>query len=98
MSPIYASPEVIRGECGENEEHIDVCAHDIWSLGCIAFEMVSGCPLFQEDSELAVMELHNSWVSSLRRVNSPGILLIDNAVLLDVSNLLLLVLLCCELL
>lgn len=66
VSPIYAAPEVIRGECGHDEEQIDVCAHDVWSLGCLAFEMLTDRSLFVGDAQipkLAVMELHSSWVS-----------------------------------
>lgn len=86
VSPIYAAPEVIRGERGNDEEQIDVCAHDVWSLGCLAFEMLTGSSLIDvgdaQNPKLAVMELHNNWVS----ISCLSIVCSGNIVSIDVAT------------
>ena len=47
-SPIYMSPEHARGESLD-------CRADIYSLGCIAFELLTGRHLFTGDSSLEVL-------------------------------------------
>lgn len=43
-SPVYMSPEQIR-----SSEHVDARA-DIWSLGCVLFELLTGVAAFDEPS------------------------------------------------
>jgi len=50
QSRFYRSPEVILGL-----EY--TCAIDMWSLGCILFEMYTGDPLFPGESEQEQMQL-----------------------------------------
>lgn len=52
-TPAYMSPEQSLGE------HADTRA-DIYSLGCVMYEMLSGSPPFQGAAPLAVIELHCS--------------------------------------
>jgi len=47
-TPWYCAPEIINGE--------DYCvAADIWSIGCLTFEMVSGKPPFEELNDIACL-------------------------------------------
>jgi eukaryotic-like serine/threonine-protein kinase len=61
-TPAYMSPEQALGE------HADTRA-DIYSLGCVMFEMLSGSPPFRGPSPLAVIEHHCS--SPLPALESP---------------------------
>lgn len=51
-SPLYVSPEQI---CGS--ESVD-CRSDIYSLGCILFEMISGQPPFTGDTPFEIAHKH----------------------------------------
>lgn len=48
-SPLYMSPEQIR-----SSKHVDVRA-DVWSLGIILYELVSGAPPFNGETATAVL-------------------------------------------
>ena len=50
-SPIYISPEQCRGERGDNQS-------DIYSLGCIMYECISGKPPFQGETSIETMYKH----------------------------------------
>lgn len=47
----YRPPELLVRKKGEQ---IDERAADVWSMGCILFELLAGCPLFSEDTEMAL--------------------------------------------
>ena len=71
VTPQYASPEVIRGYCDNDEEQIDVPAHDIWSLGVILLELITGIAMFSTRpmgavvcQHAAVRSLHDKRVSA----------------------------------
>src|SRR5439155_11667810 len=50
-TPLYISPEQVSGYAGNERS-------DIYSLGIILYEMVTGTPPFQGDSPAAVMSHH----------------------------------------
>ncbi len=50
-TPEYMSPEQIRGERGGG-------ASDIYAIGCLTYQLLSGSPPFTCDSPLAVMNQH----------------------------------------
>ncbi len=50
-TPLYAAPEQVNGYPGNERS-------DIYSLGVILYELVTGVPPFQGDSPTAVMALH----------------------------------------
>jgi mitogen-activated protein kinase kinase kinase len=53
-TPMYMSPEIIRGDMSDLIERQG--AVDIWSLGCVILEMVTGCrPWSSLDNEWAIM-------------------------------------------
>ncbi len=58
-TPAYMAPEQVRGEQVEHPA-------DLWALGTIIYEMVSGRPAFQGDSTVAVLD-------AVRRADLPGL-------------------------
>jgi serine/threonine protein kinase len=60
---LYMAPEQIRGEHPDHRV-------DIYSLGVMLFEMVSGRPPFDADSAMTIMMMHlNDPVPDLRQIN-----------------------------
>ena len=54
-TPMYLAPERIRGTTlHKDQSHL--C--DIYSLGCIFYEMLTGFPPYESDSVLAVLDCH----------------------------------------
>jgi hypothetical protein len=47
-TPRYMSPEQVRGEAGVS------FPADLWALGCILFELLTGRPLFESDNIMAL--------------------------------------------
>ncbi|MDB4996276.1 MAG: serine/threonine protein kinase [Myxococcaceae bacterium] len=70
-SPLYMSPEQIR-----NAKHVD-SQSDIWSLGAVGFELISGKPPFQAEAigELffAIAEQTPPLLNTIRRDVPPGL-------------------------
>ena len=62
-TPLYMSPE-------QSSAQVDLDARsDIYSLGCMLFEMLSGEPPFRGPTALAIMAAHNTArIPSLRRI------------------------------
>jgi eukaryotic-like serine/threonine-protein kinase len=52
-TPLYMAPEVIHG-------HTPAPASDLYSLGCILYELLSGAPPFRDQSANAVLARHLS--------------------------------------
>lgn len=52
-SPLYMSPEQCRGDRADYRS-------DIYSLGCVLYEMLSGHPPFEATSTLQIMNMHVS--------------------------------------
>lgn len=53
-TPMYMSPELVRGHDGLDEEHLG--AVDIWSFGCVLLEMATGYrPWANFDNQWAIM-------------------------------------------
>lgn len=50
-SPLYMSPEQASGARGDKRS-------DIYSLGCIAYRMISGSPPFQTDDLFTLLKMH----------------------------------------
>lgn len=50
---------MIRGMLGQATEHIDAIAQDLWGVGCLMYEMLTGHQLFlalaRDDEEEAAM-------------------------------------------
>ncbi|MCA9804446.1 MAG: serine/threonine protein kinase [Cyanobacteria bacterium HKST-UBA02] len=63
-SPLYMSPEQVRGE------EVDARA-DIYSLGCIMFECLTGRPPFQGATALDTMNMHVSRAAPSINENRP---------------------------
>ncbi len=63
-SPFYMSPEQCTGHAVDHRS-------DIYSLGCVMFECLTGKPPFQGDSALGTMLLHQSAVAPKVRNESP---------------------------
>lgn len=64
----YMSPEQCKGEKADNQS-------DIYSLGCLLFESLSGCPPYDADNPVGIMHHHvNAAVPFLREsiANSAG--------------------------
>jgi len=64
-SPRYISPEQARGEPLDGRS-------DIYSLGCVMFEMLTGKPPFQGDSALATISMHMEEPAPKLREALPG--------------------------
>ena len=63
-TPVYISPEVLRGQCGHGYEA------DIWSLGVLMVEIVSGQTPFQgENTEQVYENIHKCQPTYNKNVN-----------------------------
>ncbi len=65
-TPMYMAPEQVRGYAGNERS-------DIYSLGIILYEMVTGRPPFQGDSPTAVMSHHLNATPSSPMLINPNI-------------------------
>lgn len=70
----YMAPEQLRGE--------PIPASDIWSLGVIAYEIITGCLPFSTDNMLVLAEQQRAGVSVLPRQLRPELPLAAQAVIL----------------
>ena len=44
MLPVFRAPEILNSECAAFEN-----GNDVWSLGCICYNMVTGIPPFFDE-------------------------------------------------
>ena len=65
-TPLYTSPEQVNGYPGNERS-------DIYSLGVILYEMVTGRTPFQGDDPIAIMEQHISAAPPVPRLVNPNI-------------------------
>jgi eukaryotic-like serine/threonine-protein kinase len=73
-TPLYMAPEQLRSAAAETSSTLDASALtpqlDIYSLGCVGFELLTGRPPFLADSVDALFEMHRTSppprVSSIR--------------------------------
>lgn len=67
QSRYYRSPEVVNRE--ETDASIDV-----WSMGCVAYELATGKVLFPAENEAELREMHAAWpVNRERTMQHPGL-------------------------
>lgn len=78
-SPAYMAPEIAKGESASVQS-------EVYSLGCIIFECLTGRPVFEADSSLETIEKHaNSSVPDIDSLVSEDV---DNLTLKSLNQLL----------
>ncbi|NLX98331.1 MAG: protein kinase [Rhodopirellula sp.] len=65
-TPRYMPPEQLVGD------PVD-CRADLYAFGCVAYEMLTGRPLFPEASYLGIVERHSQWVLPTRHSVREGL-------------------------
>ena len=62
----YRAPELLLGWCGYGT------AVDIWSVGCVMYEMIKGVPLFKGNNEIEQLEMISGVCGSINKENIPN--------------------------